>query len=114
MRALGMIGKTKQRKTTHVPKIAYASAWVRSPASGTVQSLKTLGTTVSKDEQLAVIHDPFCANDTLVLAPDEGVIIGINNIPLVNEGDALFHLAYFHELEKVSEQVDEMIGLTPE
>lgn len=110
MRVLGMVGKAKKRKSVYTPMIAQSSAWVRSPTSGTVFGPKKLGATISKDEQLATIHDPFSTSDTPVFAPDDGVIIGINNIPLVNEGDALFHVAYFHDLEKISVQVDEMIG----
>ena len=35
--------------------------------------------------------------ETFLYAPCEGLIIGKSNIPLVNEGDAMFHLALFED-----------------
>ena len=34
-----------------------------------------------------------------------GVVIGHTNLPLVNEGDALFHIATFDRLTSVEEQI---------
>jgi len=35
-----------------------------------------------------------------------GVLIGRTNLPLANEGDALFHVGTFDRLESVAEEVD--------
>jgi predicted deacylase len=90
------------------PTIAYSDSWVRAPESGIVGAYKNLGDAIIKDEIMGVITDPFAQNETQILAPFDGLIIGRNNLPLVNEGDALFHVAQFSELEKVSSQVDKL------
>lgn len=41
------------------------------------------------------ITDPFGENEVPVLATTSGIVIGRLNLPLVNEGEALFHLARF-------------------
>lgn len=38
----------------------------------------------------------------------EGVVIGKQNIPLVQEGDAMFHIAYFRDSEDVSDNIEEL------
>ncbi len=42
------------------------------------------------------------------MATDTGVMIGKQNIPLVNEGEAVYHVAYFKKTEKVIESVEAM------
>jgi len=45
-------------------------------------------------------------SETSVLATCSGVIIGRTNIPLVNEGEALFHIARFNRPDEVADQVE--------
>ena len=54
-----------------------------------------------------MISDPFGETEHDVIANHEGIIIGTNNLPLVNEGDALFHLARFRAVADVAEMIDE-------
>ena len=42
---------------------------------------------------LATISDPFGETEIELLAPRPGILLGRAHLPLVNEGDALFHLA---------------------
>jgi len=37
---------------------------------------------------------------------EPGIVIGRNNLPLVNEGEALFHIARFQDSREVAEQVE--------
>lgn len=41
-----------------------------------------------------------------VKARETGIVIGINNLPLVNNGDALFHIATFEDSRVVEERVE--------
>lgn len=41
-----------------------------------------------------------------MLAPFSGIIIGRNNLPLVNEGEALFHIAEVSELAEAEKTLD--------
>ena len=42
---------------------------------------------------MGVISDPLGTTQVSVFAEDDGIIIGRTNLPIVNRGDALFHVA---------------------
>ena len=50
---------------------------------------------VRRGEILGVVGDPYGEIETGVRCPIEGVVIGRLNLPLVHEGDAIFHVATF-------------------
>jgi hypothetical protein len=54
---------------------------------------KGVGAQVQPGDILGTIADPFGERETPVETPFAGIAIGRNNLPIVNEGDALFHLA---------------------
>ncbi len=85
---------SKRRTSTSVAKSTF---WVRALASGMMVSAKPLGYKISKGELLCGIVDPLGHNEVEVRCPFEGLIIGNTNIPLVNEGDALYHVALFED-----------------
>ena len=41
----------------------------------------------------------------MLSAPFEGIVICVNRLPLVNEGDALFHLARFRAVSDVEGEI---------
>lgn len=92
--------------------IALSSAWVRAPQSGSLRQMKHVGNRVKKGEVLGVISDPFGDNKANVLASRTGIIIGATTIPLLNKGDAAFHIASFDNSKDVEEQVDDFVGET--
>jgi len=96
---LGMIKRRPKGKGAGMvsPFIANTSAWTRANASGIANSLKNLGDHVQKGDPLARIGSPFGEVFTTVRAARSGIIIGKQNIPLVQEGDGMFHIAYFTE-----------------
>ncbi len=96
---LGMTHK-RARKKKVVPFIANHSSWVRADASGIVKSIKNLGENVKKGDLLAYIGNPFGEIIGTVKANRSGIIIGKQNIPLVQEGDAMFHVAFFSESDE--------------
>lgn len=105
---LGLIKRKKRRKLV-TPFIANTSSWVRANSSGIVHNLKNLGDQVQKGTPLARIGSPF--GDTLdtVKANKSGIIIGKQNIPLVQEGDAMFHIAFFAESDaEIVENIEVM------
>lgn len=105
---LGMI-KPRSRKKRVVPFIANNSAWSRANSSGIVRSLKHLGDRVKRGDVLAEIGSPFGTPIDVVRANRGGIIIGKQNIPLVQEGDAMFHIAYFDEPDaEVAEHIEIM------
>lgn len=94
MRALGMI-KLIRQNAKRLPFMARSSLWVRANASGIFRMNAALGARVKKGEVLGVIGDPFGENKTELLAPITGLIIGRSNLPLVIQGEAVFHIATF-------------------
>lgn len=103
---LGMI-RRRSRKKIVSPFIANNSAWTRANCSGIVTSLKALGDQVQKNDALAEIGSPFGDILDTVRTNRSGIIIGKQNIPLVQEGDAMFHIAYFSEDdETIAEHIE--------
>ena len=102
MRALGMLPKLKPPKADIQPLVASSSVWVRAPQSGILRTIVPLGAMVEENQILGIIADPFGEKEEAVLATTPGMIIGRTNIPLVNEGEALFHIAHFREAETVA------------
>lgn len=111
MRELGMLPAIKKKIGHREPFEAKSSTWVRAPKSGILRANKTLGMRVAKGEFLGAISDPFGEDEEIVKASVEGIIIGRTNIPLVNEGEALFHIARFANSDEVVEQVEEFQNL---
>ncbi len=84
--------------------------WVRSPTSGISHSSTKLGQQVKKGELLTIIKDPFgSGSDVPVLAPFDGIVVSINNLPLVYEGVALFQLAAFERLSLAATHIEDWI-----
>jgi hypothetical protein len=68
------------------------SKWVRAKRSGIYKGQVHSGTLVNKGDILGVITDPFGEFSMKVKAPSSGIVVGHNNMPVVNQGDALIHL----------------------
>ena len=79
------------------PLLATSSNWVRAPQSGILRAVAEVGTHVEEGEVIGIVSDPFGENEEQVLATACGIIIGRTKLPLVYEGEALFHIAHFHE-----------------
>lgn len=92
MRLLGML-RGKPYKSKFQPFIAHTSTWIRAPQSGVLRVDCPLGSQVSKGERLGRVSDPMGDSEEDIMAPAAGVIISVLKLPLVNKGDAVFHLA---------------------
>src|SRR3546814_16641971 len=54
---------------------------------------RSIGDHVDAGERIGVVADPYGESETDVVASLAGIVIGRANIPAVNQGDALFHIA---------------------
>ncbi len=106
MRELKMLPASSRQSRQPEPLVARSTSWVRAERSGILRATAALGTRVRKGETVGVIADPFGEQESEVLAGNHGIVIGRTNLPLVNEGEALFHLARF-ESTRVAEDVVE-------
>lgn len=104
---LGMARKSLSKKKKTAPFIANGSQWVRANASGIVHNIVNLGDQITKEQVLAEIGSPYGEIIDTVKASRSGILIGKQNIPLVQEGEAMFHIAYFTEDdEEIAEQIE--------
>ena len=107
MRTLGMLPASRRPGLKREPLIIGSSKWVRAPRSGLLRTVSPLGAQVKKGEVLGVIADPFGENEVPVTATTDGIVIGRTNLPLVHEGDGLFHLARHEGRQVVARSLDE-------
>lgn len=105
MREIGMLNKRKRQGHKIAKFVARQSGWVRATESGFVNHAAQLGDHVNKDGVLAIIADPYGTELSKVLCPEEGVVIGKQNIPLTQEGEAMYHIAYFRKPDSVAENL---------
>lgn len=101
MRMLAMLPAREVPAGRAAPFIARSTTWVRASADGLFRNISNLGHRVGEGDLLGVITSPFNSEEVMVTSPTEGILIGLNNLPLVNEGEALFHIARFREVEAV-------------
>jgi len=73
------------------------STWMRAPSSGLFHMNANNGAYVMKGDLLGVICNPFGEVEEKLVSGADGYIVGINNQPVVNEGDALIHLGIERE-----------------
>lgn len=105
MRELEMLPRTQGRRRPPDPFVARSSVWVRAPESGVLRTIVRLGDHVEKGQELAMVSDPLGDESVPLDSPVGGLVIGRTQLPLVNAGDAVFHVASFEEPERVAERV---------
>ena len=89
----GMISGRGISKPKAAPLLAMHSSWLRAPAGGLVRMFRSEGEVVSEGDVLATVSDPFGEQEHDLVADEGGLIVGRAVMPVVNEGDALFHVA---------------------
>lgn len=90
MRYLNMIDTAPQPKEEN--KVIWSTSWVRAKHAGLFQPTVQSGQLVHKGERVGTITDPFGEFKEQVKSTETAYIIGLNNNPVVNAGDALMHL----------------------
>ena len=110
MRHLGLLPKrSKPTITNRSWCTAHSSQWVRAPVSGLAYPIKTMGSHIRAGEVVAKITNPVGTDVTDVTATREGLIIGISKLPVVTQGDALFHIAFVPDAEILEGMVQESL-----
>ena len=69
------------------------SKWIRASCGGIFHLLVSLGEKVTKKQELGYITNAFGENRVSIKAKIEGVVISHIQNPLVNQGDAIIHIA---------------------
>jgi len=107
LRILGMLPEAGVTAPPPEPVVAQNSVWSRAPGSGILRTQVRLGDAVQKGQTLGMVGDPFGDAEMPVSSPIDGLVIGRLNLPLVYEGDALFHLAQVDAPGSAAQMVDQ-------
>lgn len=76
-----------------------AAFWMRAKASGLFHATVPNGACVKKGQHIGTICDPYGEQEEKLRCSHTGYVIGINNQPVVNEGDALMHIGTVQQQE---------------
>lgn len=106
MRSLEMIRSRTGAWSPIDPVVSNSSVWMRAPRGGVVRTPCKLGELVRDGDRLGIVSSPFGEGEEDVLATTDGIVIGRSSLPVVNQGDALFHVAKFADPRAASEAVE--------
>lgn len=87
-----MIAKRKEKVKRMTTVELETKKWIRAKIAGLFNSRIKNGDLVKKGQILGYITDTYGETVTSVRAPFEGYIFAVNNFPIINRGDALFHI----------------------
>ena len=105
MRSLNMLPKAR-RKTGMIPRLAKGSSWMRAPKSGIMRLIVPTGALVKRGDVLGFVADPYGDNEAPIMADRSGIVIGRANLPMVNQGEAVVHVARFKDANAVADVVE--------
>jgi predicted deacylase len=104
MREMGML--SIKRKPPKQSAVLRSTSWVRAPTSGIARMLAKLGAMVAKEDVLAFVGDAGGNGEEPIVSPFDGVIIGRANLPLVYEGEAVFHIGRTRQASLMGQHMD--------
>lgn len=111
MHTIGMLSGEKMFSTPQTVVTAKSSHWLRAQTSGSLRIIKKLGSFVQAGEVLGVISDPFGDILSEVRTAKPGIIISNVTMPLINKGNALFHIATLDEMKIIEKDEESKIVL---
>lgn len=103
---IGMIEADDGLAHVGIPARANRSLWVRAPRGGIAHLVRKSGDTVHQGELLATVTGLFGEEAMEMVSPIDGIVIGHATLPVVNQGDAMFHIAEVANLEHAGEAID--------
>ena len=106
MREIGLLPRRPPRKRRLEPILVRSTHWIRAARSGILHAGAALGARIEKGAVIGRIADPYGESDDEVLSPVSGIVIGRLGLPLVHEGDALFHIACLKGAKTPSETLE--------
>ena len=96
-RILNHLGMLSSKFKTSIPKkkcvFIMDSKWIRAKYSGMFKASIVINSKVNKGDVIGRITGPFGKFHHFVKAENSGYIFNVNEAPIVNQGDALFHIS---------------------
>lgn len=108
LRHVNMVPAKGIAKPKAASQYCASSKWLRAPMGGLVRTFRSNGDVVSEGDVMAAVSDPFGDREEEILAPFNGVIVGRAVLPVVNEGDAVFHLARVKSVARAEEAMGDL------
>jgi len=103
MRKIGMLTPKTKKSPTREAVVVKSTTWIRAPKSGIIRSAAKTGLSVTRGERIGYVVDPFGGQEEEIKSTVDGIIIGSLNLPLVHQGDALFHIASISDQATLNE-----------
>lgn len=110
LRYKGMIGGRGIMAARAKPQLCTSSKWLRAPAGGLLRTYRADGDVVAEGTVMGAVADPFGKVEQEIIAPFDGIVVGRAVMPVVNEGDAVFHLARVPSVAQAEASVDDLAG----
>jgi predicted deacylase len=107
MRSMGMVSSRGITNAKTPSQFCGSSKWLRAPIGGLLRSFHKDGDLVQAGATLGWVSDPFGEIESEINAPFDGIIVGRALLPVVNEGDAVFHLAHVASLRRAENAVED-------
>ncbi|SNR43278.1 succinylglutamate desuccinylase/aspartoacylase family protein [Puniceibacterium sediminis] len=111
LRVLSHVGQIPAKgiaKPKAAPQYCMSSKWLRAPAGGLLRTFRAEGDVVAQGDVMAVVADPFGEAEQEIIAPFKGIVVGRAVLPIVNEGDAVFHLARVKSISVAEGAVEDL------
>jgi len=90
MKHLNMINSAPEPKEEN--KLIWNSSWIRARTAGIFHPHIAAGELIHKNQLVGSITDPFGEFKEEIKSQITGYVVGLNNNPVVNAGDALMHV----------------------
>jgi predicted deacylase len=108
MRHLGMLRTLPRKKSRPRTVVSSSSFWERAPVGGIFTALVPLGKAVTPETVIGFVGDPFGIGTVNIRPREAGLVIGRTNLAMVDEGEALFHLARMNDPDAAETTVREV------
>lgn len=112
LRVMRHVGMLTTKKVTNAPGASFVSTksdWLRAPQGGLLRMFQSLGDGVREGERIGVVSDLFGENEQDIVAKHDGLIVGRATLPVVNEGDAVAHIARGSLAGSITEDVETIV-----
>ena len=103
---MGMIRAKGVTKPKGKSQFCPSSKWLRAPIGGLLRTYKSDGDLVHEGDLMGSVSDPFGEEEHDIEAPFDGIIVGRAVLPVINEGDAVFHLARVASMKRAETSME--------
>jgi len=106
LKHLSMIETRRLSKPAAQPARSNKTVWLRAPVGGICRLKVQSGSYVREGQTVAVVANMFGEREQRVVSEFEGIVIGHSNLPVVNQGDAIMHIARVKAAERVESHLE--------